>query len=264
MTPPPQHTLTTTILAALLLAAPHATHAQTTTPQPAAAAQTRSPDSGLIADLVSRYGERLIKSRYMEKNCKPVSWPGWEGLPTQKCRYPVTDRATSTTKYAEVVMLNAPPEKVARWVVTAVHDAGSTQPAADADKLFRHILGQSGGQFPIAGVVYEDMEGDGLMKAYAFRNGVTVRVAGLQHRTTHTLTPAEITASLTGPVERVYTYAGIASTTPGQYKAAGGTLDVGTNSERKPAWLDAVADQYRRAWTSDRNELISAWARANL
>lgn len=221
-------------------------------------------DQQIIDQLVSRHGERMIKSRYMAKNCEPVLWPGWEGLPTEKCRYPVTDRASSTTKYAEVVMLNASPEKVARWIVTAVHDAGSTQPAEDADKVFRHIIGQSGGQFPVAGVVYEDMEGDGLMKAYCFRNGVTVRVMGVQHRTTAPLDSAEIEASLRGPVMRVYTYARIASTTPEQYLAAGGMVDVGTNRDRKFAWLDVVADLYRRAWVSDRNELISAWAKANL
>lgn len=239
------------------------------TAQPAAsatpvAAPTAAQREALVAQLVEKHGDRLMQSQYMRKKCEAVEWPGWEGYPTIKCRYPVVDRPTSTTKYAEVVMLNASPARVAHWVVTACYDAGTKQPEADADRLYRHILGQSGGQFPVAGVVYEDMEGDGFKKVYCFRDGVTVRVKGVQHRTTATLTPAEIEASLTGEIETVFTYARISSTTPQQYKDAGGTRDVGTNRDRTLEWPRAIAEQYQRAWNSDRNELISAWAKANL
>lgn len=259
-----KNTLSVLLFSTVLFAAPAFGQTPVESHPAAVAQSTATADDAIVQQLVQRHGDRLVRSRYMAQNCEPVAWPGWEGLPTEKCRYTVKDRAIGTTKSVEVVMLNAPPEKVARWVVTAVHDAGSTQPAVDADKLFKHIISQSGGQFPVAGVVYEDMEGDGFMKAYCFRNGVTVRVDGVTHRTTAPLTAAEIDASLRGPIERVYTYARIASTTPDQYRAAGGIVEVGTNKDRKPAWLDVVGDLYRRAWNSDRNELISAWAKANL
>ena len=126
-------------------------------------------------------------------------------------------------------------------------------------KLFKHIISQSGGQFPVAGGVYEDMEGDGFMKAYCFRDGVTVRVDGVEHRTTAPLTEAELDAALHGRVTRVYTYARIASTSPNDYKAAGGTVGVGDNTERKPAWLDVVRGATVRAWRTGQNDLIAAW-----
>ena len=56
---------------------------------------------------------------------------------------------------------------------------------ADGKKMFQHILGQSGGQFPVAGVVYEDIiPADGVNEIYCFRDGVTVSVEGVPHRGT--------------------------------------------------------------------------------
>jgi len=229
-----------------------------------ATSPTAAQRTDLVQKLVSKYGNRLAHAHYMEKNCQPVTWPGWEGYPTELCRYSVTDRASSTTKSADVVMLNASPEKVANWVVTACFDAGTTNPEADCEKLFKNIIGQSGGQFPIAGVVYEDMEGDGWFDAFCFRNGVTCRVEGIDHRTTHPLSAAEIEASLRGKITRVYTYARIASTTPDQYVANGGDKAAGDNNHRTEAWPRIVGELYRKAWNSDDNELIDAWAKANL
>ena len=229
---------------------------------PTAPHEALSPHLHAIAEkLRSTYSGKLTKSRYMEKACQPVTWPGWEGYPTIKCHYSVTDSANSNTKSADVVMLNASAEQIATWAVTAAVDAGSTRPAIDADKVFRQIISQSGGQFPIAGIVYEDMEGDGYFDAFCFRNGVTVRVAGVQHRTTATLTAAQLEASLSGPIERVYTYARIASTTPAQYRDNGGTIDVGTNTDRTRKWPQVVGTLYRAAWNCNRNDLISAWAK---
>ncbi len=232
-----------------------------------AAAQTGT-DPGLtsrplaqsaVETLTAEFGPRLLASRYMEKNTKPVEWPGYEGLPTLLCEYSVTDKKTSITKSAPVVLLNPPPEMLAGWIVDACIQASGTFVLDDARKFFNHVISQSGGQFPVAGVVYEDMEGDGLMKAYCFRDGVTVRVDGMVHRTTAPLTIAEREASLRGPVNRVYTYARIASTSPNDYKAAGGTVDVGDNQERKLAWLEVVRDAYTKAWKTGRNDLFVQW-----
>lgn len=231
---------------------------------PVVANPTADPatSAAVVQQLVDEFGQRMVSARYMQKNCQPVQWPGYEGLPTQQCDYTVTDKATGTTKTATVVMLNAEPEMVAGWIADACEQASGTLVLDEARAFYRHIIGQSGGQFPVAGVVYEDMEGDGYMKAYCFRDGVTVRVQGVQHRTTAPLTADEIHASLHAPVEQVYTYARIASTSPNDYRAAGGTADVGTNAERKPAWLAVVHEAYTRAWKTGRNDLFIAKARA--
>jgi len=212
-----------------------------------------------IATLVKEFGPRMVASRYMEKNCTQVKWPGYEDLPTQMCEYTVVDRKTSTSKTALVVMLNPPPEMVATWTVDAYAETSGALVMDDLRKFFRvNVIGQSGGQFPVAGVVYEDMEGDGEFKAYCFRDGVTVRVEGVEHRTTAPLTQSEREASLRGKVERVYTYARIASTSPDEYKAAGGQTDVGNNQERTQEWLNVVRKAYIEAWKTGRNSLFVA------
>lgn len=232
--------------------------------QPLIASADLATTSAAQVLLTTEFGPKLVASRYMEKNCTPVTWPGYEGLPTQLCRYTVTDKATSQTKQAAVVLLDPPPEMVATWVVNAEPlTSGGLVSVERGRKLFKHIISQSGGQFPVAGVVYEDMEGDGFMKAYCFRDGVTVRVDGVEHRTTAPLTEAELDAALHGRVTRVYTYARIASTSPNDYKAAGGTVDVGDNTERKPAWLDVVRQATVRAWRTGHNDLMEAWLKGH-
>jgi hypothetical protein len=59
-------------------------------------------------------------------------------------------------------------------------------------------------------------------------------------------------------------YARIQGTTVDDYRANGGTEDVGSFGKQRPAWLAVVRESYRRAWDSDRNELMIAWARRNL
>ena len=218
-----------------------------------------------VARLVAKYGDRLVHSRYMEGKCEETTYPGWEGFPLKQCTYTVHDKATGADKQATVIMLNAPPDKMARWIVqTCVEVKGTIDPAG-ADKLFERILGQSGGQFPVAGVVYEDIiPADGLNEIYCFRDGVTVVVEGVPHRGTDPMTPEQVQASLTGKVTKVYTYGRVQSTTPGQYTRNGGKLDVGTDQERKPAWMDAIRESYQAAWNSDYNSLMIAWARENL
>jgi hypothetical protein len=88
-------------------------------------------------------------------------------------------------------------------------------------------LAKSGGQFPVAAVVYEDIiPGDGVYEIYCFRDGVTVEVEGVPHRGTTPMTPEQIAASIDGKVKRVFTYARIASTSPKMWIDAGGSADV--------------------------------------
>ena len=51
---------------------------------------------------------------------------------------------------------------------------------------------------------------------------------------------------------------------PEDYKNAGGTEDVGSKDDRKQKWLEVVRDLYKKAWNSDKNELIIMWAKSHL
>lgn len=230
----------------------------TSSPPPAETARTE------IKRLVGKFGTRLLGSRYMERDCRPTTYPQWAGFPLQRCHYSVVDH-DGTTKTADVIMLNPSPEQVARWIVDACWRVRGKISPEDTDKLFTQVIQQSGGQFPVAGVVYEDIiPADGVFEIYCFRNGVTVSIDGVPHRGTAPLTSSQVEASLFGRVTNVFKYGRIQSTTPGQYLRNGGSLDVGTDEKRTLLWPEAVRQLYQKAWGQDRNDLMIAWARENL
>jgi hypothetical protein len=218
-----------------------------------------------VADLVREFGQRVERSRYMvSKVGKDVTVAGWEGYPTRRHTYSVKDQ-DGTTKSADVILLNPSPEKIARWIVSAVVEVKGSYDPADGKKLFANVIGQSGGQFPVGGVVYEDiLPADGKNEIYCFRDGVTVAVEGVPHRGIEPMTPAQVAASIDGKVTRVYTYARIASTSPKMWIDMGGPADVMKDGKPTEKWMTEIRRAYQEAWNSDRNALFVAWAKANL
>ena len=109
----------------------------------------------------------------------------------------------------------------------------------------------------------------GFYEPYVFKDGVTVYVADPKmmpedkHCTDEQL---EYYLHLTNDQLKSNTgrYARICSTNRDQYYAAGGTVDVGDNNEnRKHTWLDVVKELYQKAWNSDVNLLMVAWAKTS-
>lgn len=232
------------------------------------AAETTRPaiDISAVDALVKEFGDRLERSRYMASGGgSDAALPGWEGFPTKRYTYSVRDKDGSS-KSADVVMLNASPTQISTWIVSAIAEVKGAYDQAAGKELFAHIIAQSGGQFPVAGVVYEDiLPADGVNETFCFRDGVTVAVEGVEHRGTQPLTNAEIEASMRGKVTRVYQFARIASTSPQMWIDAGGAKDVlGDDGKPTQKWLDVVRTEYQKAWTSDRNALIAAWVKAKL
>jgi hypothetical protein len=213
--------------------------------------------------LADELAPRLARARYMEANPEPVSVPGWEGYPTVKYTYSVKDRSTGTTKTAAVIMLNPDARQLARWIVTACLEAKGSMNEAYTRKLADRIISQSGGQFPIRGIVYEDiLPANGIYEIYCFMDGVTVKINGVDHRSEKQPTPAQMAKALNaGPadVSWVGAYARIQSTTREDYRKAGGKEDTAG-----AGWLEINRKLYQQAWGADRNELMIAWAKAGL
>jgi hypothetical protein len=235
--------------------------------RPASVPSTLPAESLAAVDaLVKEFGPRLVRSRYMQRGeGKEIALPGWDGFPIRRYTYAVKDK-DGAEKSADVVMLNPSPEQVARWIVSALVEVKGKYDPADGQKLFKHVIGQSGGQFPVAGVVYEDiLPEDGKNEIYCFRDGVTVVIEGVPHRGTDPMTPAQVEASISGKVKRVYTYGRIASTSPQMWIDAGGSKDV-LQADGKPneKWLETVRKSYQDAWVKDRNELFVAWVKSNM
>lgn len=217
-------------------------------------------DAGSFAATIE---QKLRAARYMEQNCQPVGVPGWEGFETQKCTYRVKDRPAGTTKAATVVMLNPSARKLSEWIINACENILPDRDRQQcAQRVFGHVLSQSGGQYPVAGVVYEDiLPADGINEAYGFRDGVTSLIAGFSHRATQPLTQEQTERAISGPVLRTASQSAYA-------RPIGVTRDEYLNTHPGAAvanldWLTTVRTEYQRAWNSDRNALIEAWLKAH-
>lgn len=219
-------------------------------------------DPPLPAQAMTRmttYFEARRNSRYMEQNCVAASYPGWENLPLKECTYSVKGANDPVKKTARVIMLNAEPNQLARWVVATCIEVVGNASNKCTKAIGSQIISQSGAQFPIAGIVFEDiLPENGKFEVFAFRNGVTVRVNGVTHIGTAQPSAAEIEKSLHGEVASTLRFARIQSTTREQYLANGGTRNVIGN-----AWNEVNRDLYKAAWGQNRNEMMIAWARAN-
>lgn len=169
---------------------------------------------------------------------------------------------TGKWKSARVLLLNPTPEKAAVWIRSACKGSLSSE---QCHKLVvARIKQQSGFQFPVAGVVYEDIiPADGEYETYCFRNGITVIVNGFKHRETKTLSQQEIEGCISGEVKEVMTYARIHGGTREDYTSSGGKEDVGSShtGKRKVQWMDVVRASYQEAWVSQSYSLLNAWVK---
>ncbi len=206
----------------------------------------------------------LARARYMEQVCSPTEFPAWERLPLTLCEYSRTN-SDRTTRSAKVILLDPSPEQLAQWIFSSCRAIGKDN-ATCRGRLFERVRTQSGGQFPVSGVVLEDiLPEDGAYEVYTFRNGVTVELDGVPYRSTAQLGDAEIARALAPDTRIVKSkkYARIVSTSPDDYRANGGTADVGTTANPSLNWPAVAGAAYRAAWGSPNNELMIAWARAH-
>jgi hypothetical protein len=196
--------------------------------------------------------------------------PGWEGFPVKLYEYKTTpDLYTRQPKTAKIYLLNPTPEKLAMWILTACEEAKRSVDYKYVNQLFLWIKGQSGAQFPVKGLLYEDQYTKDFQEPYVFKDGVTVYIRdSTRFPKDKTCTPEQIEfyLRLTSQDIKPQTgqYARIASTRREDYLTDGGTEDVGDSNDRKIEWLNVVQDLYKRAWNSNRNELIIAWAKNHL
>jgi hypothetical protein len=217
----------------------------------------------IIDQLARELAPRLARSRYMEANPQKVTVPGWENFPTIQYTYTLKDKAPGTNKTASAIMLNPDARQLARWIVTACIEAKGSAATNFTKKLADRIISQSGAQFPIRGIVYEDiLPANGIHEVYCFMDGVTVKVNGVDHRSEIQPSAEQMEKALhatKSDVTWVGKYARLQGTTREEYQEAGGNENV-----QDTAWLDVSRKLYQQAWNSDRNELLIAWAKANL
>ncbi len=224
-----------------------------------------------LPSLIQR-SKDLLDRAYMAQKLLATTdtLPGWEGFPVKLYEYQTgIDLYTGQPKTGKVYLLNPSPEKLAMWIATTCWEVKNSVAYIYTDSLFRWIKGQSGAQFPVKGVVYEDQYTKDFQEPYIFKDGVTVYIKdSTMFPKDKTCTPEQLAFYLriTNEDLKAQTgqYARISSTRREDYKSAGGIEDVGDINDRKQKWLEVVKDLYKKAWNSDRNELIIMWAKNHL
>lgn len=214
----------------------------------------------------------LLDQAYMAQTLLQTTdtLPGWEGFPVKLYQYQTTsDLYTHQPKTGKVYLLDPVPEKLAMWILTTCWEVKRSVDYHYVNTLFLWIRGQSGAQFPVKGVVYEDQYTKDFQEPYIFKDGVTVYVAdSTQFPKDKTCTPEQLDFYLritnADLKPQSGKYGRICSTTREDYIANGGTEDVGNVNDRKLKWLEVVRELYKKAWNSDRNELMIAWAKSHL
>ena len=222
--------------------------------------------------LVRKCKDLLDSGAYMAQTLLGINdtLPGWEGFPAKLYEYKTgNDIYTGKPKTGKVYLLNPSPEKLAMWIVTTCWDVKKSLDFRYTDKVFQTIKGQSGAQFPVKGVVYEDQYTRGFFEPYVFKDGVTVYVAdSVWFPKDKTCTPSQLEYYLhidnKDLKPQTGRYGRIISTIREMYKNNGGAEDVGDVNDRKQKWLEVVRDLYKKAWNSDRNELMIDWAKMYL
>lgn len=239
-----------------------------------AATQDKIPDEYMrdsLPALVKKCGD-LLEHSYMAQTllAQTDTIPGWEGFPVKLYEYKTgIDLYTGAPKTGKVYLLNPSPEKLAMWIITTCWEVKRSVAYKYTEKIFQTVYHQSGAQFPVKGVVYEDQYTAHFYEPYVFKDGVTVYVTdSTWFPRDKTCTPEQLdyylritNAQLKPQTGR---YGRIISTNREMYTNNGGKEDVGDGDDRKQKWLDVVRDLYKEAWHSDRNELMIAWAKMNL
>ncbi|MBQ0123147.1 MAG: membrane lipoprotein lipid attachment site-containing protein [Bacteroidales bacterium] len=240
---------------------------------PKIAPQVKKYYTDSLEVLTSRCQE-VLDAAYMQGTLLETreDLPGWEGYPVQLWEYYTgVDKYINQPKKGLVYMLNPSAEKLAKWIVNAVYDVTGNIEFENVEKIRKFIKWQSGAQFAVAGVVYEDMYEATFYEPYVFKDGITVYVADSLYKAWDkhcTEEQLQYYLHMTNDqcTENSGRYARICSTTREMYYAAGGTADVGYSEDgrRSLAFLAEIARCYQEAWNSDRNFLIYAWAKANI
>ncbi|XZF13463.1 hypothetical protein ACTHGU_16880 [Chitinophagaceae bacterium MMS25-I14] len=241
---------------------------------------TNSGISG-IEQKLKTYG----KSRYMQGTAINIvtDLPGWEGDTLTLYQYSIADKA-DTTLTAKVIMYNANDHRIANWIYYALKDCNKKTDSKNIDAVIDYIRKQSGFQFPVRGIVYEDLQTayskkktDGIQETYFFFDGVAVSHKTIKintyipgkppQRATGAQNDALLQMTLTN-VERAFLYARISSTLREEYqsfmKHIHQTSVPDQNADNGKVYLETVRKEYRAAMHGKRNNLIAAWVYANI
>jgi hypothetical protein len=215
----------------------------------------------------------IISGRYLSPpgSCRASERDlfGWAKGELLRCRYEVIDQlqgATTKAKAGIVYLANPTPERVLKWLTAACQRAQPNDVRQCIRSGASEIRGASGAQFPVAGLVWEDMEGSGINKGYVFRNGVTVRTKQFSNGTSESLPNDAALENLASAHEVTGVrpnggFARVMSTSRAEFARFTGRVDIPVGKEDAASallWSDIVGQTYREALSSEENWLVSS------
>ena len=204
--------------------------------------------SDSLETIQKRVEKLIIPTRYMAQKLisETDTISGWENVNVSLYQYAID----SGKIIGHVYMANADAKKMAAWIITTCFSLTKKLEKNNTDFLIKSIRNASGGQFPVKGIVYENMDGKGYYP-YIFKDGVTVFL--LQN------TSDDLSLITNTNIRRTGKYARIISTTREEYNA----LFPDKNTEGME-WLNIVREEYKAALMSDTNNLMIAWAKGEI
>lgn len=228
---------------------------------------------------------RVFRGSYMRQSCSRLpesqfaSWyvSQWAGIPLDLCQYSVTDTAGSRLKKnATVILLPISEALFADWIINTCTDV-SQKNLNCIKTITNQALMQSGGQFIVKGVVYEDQYissggngSDGYYEPYCFRDGVTVYTGMFNSATVYTtLSAQESNACFNGTFinadRKVGRYARIVGTSPESYVNLKGNSRgvIDTQGLTTVQWLNVSREETQAAYRNRKNTLVTIWAKSN-
>ncbi|MBK8176602.1 MAG: glucosaminidase domain-containing protein [Rhodospirillales bacterium] len=220
---------------------------------------------GKVAELTKFLAKR---PPYMRQDCSEIAAPGYEVIPAgperpMRCLYHVESTSPKAkirgVKKATADVIFPTPARMARWIIDSCLWAGGADLAGCIAFLQTGpagILQQSSAQFPIAGIVFEDMDAR-LMKGYAFRDGLTARVDGWTNGSEASPTSEQTKAALEQPPLWISEHARVARGDIAEVKC----LDPSASFDpklRDDRWRDYVRARFVEALQGDHNMLLLA------
>ncbi|NQZ02753.1 MAG: hypothetical protein HRT45_18985 [Bdellovibrionales bacterium] len=128
-------------------------------------------------------------------------------------------------------------------------------------RLVRNALFSSGTQFPVAGYVWEDMNGNGTPTPYVFRDGLTVGVRGAPSFEGLRPSRQQIENAISSPsLTWAGRFARINATTREEFRRY--LIREGLSVPRLEglSWVDVIRAAYQEAWQGTSNSLLRAKA----
>jgi hypothetical protein len=235
-------------------------------------------------DNILKIEESLKKmglGRGMEQSVTPaVKVTGlkhWEEDTLTQYTYAIPDGHDGTLT-ATVIMYNADIHRIANWIYFSLLDCNRKASIGNVGKIIKHMKEVSGFQFPVRGIVYEDLYNDkkkrvpdGIQETYFFFDGISV-----SHKKIKILTynPSGIPqrvkeekAILQMPeedIEKAFVYGRICNTQREEYSRFRlFKKQVPVNVEGIN-FMFTVREEYKKAMHGKRNNLIAAWVLSNI